>query len=322
MKKVLLIVNPKAHGGLLPQLAEILNIFSQADYRTEVYITQAAGDAALQVPVRALGKDIVVSCGGDGTMNEIVTGLMNMKPEDRPALGLIPAGTTNDLAKSHNIVGTMLDAAKLVVEDRENWVDIGCINGKKYFEYVAGFGAFTGTSYLVPSGAKSILGYTAYLVSGAVELLNLTSKSVRITTEEESWDDQIMSALITNASQVAGFRDKVAYNVDTNDGQFELLLIREPKDLVDMDQVLGSLVFVSDNKFVRRIKTSKVKFEFELPAAWVKDGEYAGDYTETVVENIHSAIRIIGGPPVHEVDWVTNAANIYTGLGQNPMPIV
>ena len=320
MKNVLLMINPKAHGGLLPQLAEILSIFSAADFRTEVYITQAPGDAAAKIPERALGKDIVVSCGGDGTMNEIVTGLMRMDRDDRPALGLIPTGTTNDLAKSHNIVGSVLDAAKLVIEDREVWVDIGCINGEKYFEYVTGFGAFTSSSYNVPSGAKSIMGYTAYLLSGAVELLNMTSQPVRITTEEKSWDDQIMSALITNASQVAGFRDKVAYNVDTNDGKFELLLIREPKDLIDMDQVLSSLVFVSDNQFVQRVKTSKVKFEFRRMTDWVKDGEYAGEYRAATVENIHSAIRIIEGPPVKEVDWVTNMANLYRDLGRNPAP--
>ena len=297
MKKVLFIMNPKAKGGKGTDLTSVLNVFSAEGCRTEVYISQYAGDITEKLPGLAPGNDIVVSCGGDGTMNEVVTGLMALPEEDRPALALIPAGTTNDLAHSHNIPDDFKEAARIAATGTIGAIDIGSLNGERYFEYVAGFGMFTDIPYSVGAAAKGAMGYPAYLLAGSAGLLNMTNMRVKLTTDEGYFEDDIMVCLITNATQVAGFKDVTGYDVDMNDGEFEIMIIYRPKNIYEFTEAVDALLNLKKYRLIKRIKTAHAHFEFETPVAWTLDGEYGGTYTSVDVDNLHSAIRIVEGVP-------------------------
>ena len=319
MRNILFIMNPKAKGGKGTDLTSILNVFSAEGCRTEVYISQSAGDITERVPEIAEGHDVVVSCGGDGTMNEVVTGLMRIPEEKRPALALIPAGTTNDLAHSHNIPDDFREAAKIAATGSVGHIDIGSLNQSRYFEYVAGFGMFTDISYSVGSAAKSAMGYPAYLLAGSAGLLNMTSIRVRLTTDEGVFEDDIMVCLITNATQVAGFKDVTGYDVDMNDGEFEIMIIYRPKNIYEFTEAVDALLNLKKYRLIKRIKTAHAHFEFETPTAWTLDGEYGGTYTSVDVDNLHSAVRIVEGVPGVKGKPVASSIinNMLAGLAGN-----
>lgn len=292
MKKLFFVMNPAAGmrkaNKILP---EILAVFNRADYEVITYITAAQGDARRAVCQRAHQMDIIVCCGGDGTFNETVAGLLESKA-DVP-LGYIPAGSTNDFASSLGLPTDPVEAAKKVVQGSCQSYDVGCFGGR-YFTYVASFGAFTKASYATPQNVKNALGHTAYLLEGIQEISQLRPVKVRMETEEGVIEDNVLFGAICNSTSVAGILTLDPKQVDMRDGLFEILLVRAPKNLSEIRECIQAVQQQKYNcKMITFCSAKKVTVEMKNPVPWTLDGEWERAHTAVEIENIHRAIQLV-----------------------------
>ena len=240
MKKLLFIMNPFAGQRRANRyLTDILTLFNRAGYDVTVYMTAGPGDGARMVEEKAADMDLIVCCGGDGTFNETVTGMLRAGA-DVP-LGYIPAGSTNDFAASLRLPTNVLKAAQLIVEGKPRRYDVGQF-GNRYFTYVASFGAFTRASYATAQSVKNALGHTAYLLEGIQELSQLKNIHVRLELDGgRVIEDDFLFGAISNSTSVGGILTLDPKQVDMSDGLFELLLVRAPQDLGEVSECLRAL---------------------------------------------------------------------------------
>lgn len=201
-KKLLFIFNPHSGKGLIKnKLLEIVDIMVKADYEVTIYPTQSKGDAQNHVREEAKNYDLIVCSGGDGTLDEAVSGMM--ESEEKTLLGYIPAGSTNDFANSLRIPKSMLKAANVAVKGRRFPVDIGYFNGDS-FVYVAAFGLFTAVSYQTSQQLKNVLGHAAYILEGMKQLLDIPVYKMRVEYDDEVLEDEFIYGMITNSISVGG----------------------------------------------------------------------------------------------------------------------
>lgn len=291
-KKLLLIVNPKSGKEKIKyHLLEILNIFTEGGYQVQVHITQNAMDACRIVLQEGGHKDLIVCSGGDGTLNETITGMMQLKK--KPVLGYIPAGSTNDFAASLGLPKKMEAAALAVVKGTDAPIDIGAFCGERYFVYLAGFGAFTEISYLTPQDKKNLLGHQAYMLESVRGLASIRSYPMKVECEELTLEGEFIFGMVTNTMSVGGFKGLVNQTVALGDGLFEVLLIRTPKTPLEFRSIVSSL-FLRDesSELVHKFKTKSIHFLSEEPVDWVLDGEFGGSRTDVTVENLNQALCI------------------------------
>lgn len=292
MKQLLLIVNPTAGTKKAAKsLSEIISVFNNAKYDTHVYITSSKGDATKAVKKFGKKMDLIVCCGGDGTLNETVTGLI--ENDLYVPLGYIPAGSTNDFANSLHLPSNVVKAAERIVNGEPQVYDAGKF-GDRYFVYVASFGAFTKTSYTTPQNIKNALGHTAYLLEGIQELTGIKKERIRIEINGEVCEDNYLFGAICNSTSVGGIITLNPDLVDMSDGEFEVFLIRAPKDI----QELGECIIALKNQkydcnmiTFRSAKSIKVFSDPDMP--WSIDGEKADGVEFVEIENINKRIIII-----------------------------
>lgn len=291
-KKMLFVFNPlSGKAQIRTKLMDILDIFIKAGYQVEVHVTQRALDARRVVEERGQGMDLIVGSGGDGTLNEMVSGIMGM--EVRPRIGYIPAGTTNDFAASHKIPRNMIRAAESIVMGAACPVDIGTFN-ERYFTYVAAFGAFTDVPYKTPREIKAVLGHPAYILEAAKSLGSIKASHVIMETEKEHYEGDVLVGMVSNANQIAGFKGLNGKNVRLDDGVFEVLLVENPQNILQLPEVVTSLLQNGHkSKLVRHFMASRVKFRFEEATEWVLDGEFGGKRKEVIIENRCRAVQIM-----------------------------
>lgn len=292
MKKLFFIMNPaagmKKANKLLP---EILGIFNRADYDVTVHITAAQGDAREQVKRRAGEMDLIVCCGGDGTFNETVAGLLE-SGKNIP-LGYIPAGSTNDFAGSLGLPSDPVRAARQIVEGTARYYDAGSFGGR-YFTYVASFGAFTKASYSTPQNIKNALGHTAYLLEGIQELSQLKPVHMRLETDEGILEDDYLFGAICNSVSLGGILTLDPNQVDMCDGIFELLLVRAPKELAEIGECIQAVQKQKYNcRMITFCKTQKAVIHTTSTLGWSLDGEKEPGHTDVEIENLHRAFRLV-----------------------------
>lgn len=293
-KKMFFLYNPHAgKSQIKSKLADIINVFMRADYEIQVYATQKPEEAIDAVRQYAAGVDCLVVSGGDGTLNEAICGLMQLPREQRPVVGYLPAGTTNDFAYTHRLSKDMVAAAETVVNGVREIVDLGLFEDR-YFTYVAGFGAFTDVPYKTPQEMKAILGHPAYLLEGMLSLGDLRPHTLRIELENDTLEGEFLLGLISNSERVAGFKGLHGKDVSINDGLLEVLLIRNPKNPADLSQTLtGLLQPDSQSPMVYRAKTRRIRLISETALDWVLDGEFGGRKAEVTIEAVPSAVEIL-----------------------------
>ncbi len=292
MKKMLLVVNPTAGmrkaARLLP---EITAIFNRADYDVHTYITAAQSDAECVVCARAAEMDLVVCCGGDGTFNETVSGLLR-SGADVP-LGYIPAGTTNDFASSLRLPLDPLKAAREIIDGAPQPYDVGML-GSRYFAYVASFGAFTKASYTTPQSVKNALGHTAYVLEGIQELSQIRNVAVRMELDGEEIAGNYLFGAICNSTSVGGILTLDPKQVDMADGQFEVLLVRAPKDFNEIRECIQALSTQKYNCGMITFRSARhVTVHASPDMPWTLDGEWEAGHSTVEVTNLHHAIRLI-----------------------------
>lgn len=295
MKKMLVIINPNAgKTQIRPWLMQVLDTFIKEGYWLEVYITQKGGEAADAAKVRGPEMDRIVCCGGDGTFDETLNGIMQLPVEKRPELGYIPAGTTNDFAHSLSIPDGITEAAQVAAAGQPFALDVGRMNGK-YFSYTAGFGAFTDVSYGTSQDLKKVLGHQAYIMEGARQLgAGLKSYPMRVEANGEVYEGKYLLGMVSNSIRVAGMTGIWGTDIAMDDGLFEVNLLREPPNLVGWGDLLSAFFVTHDeSEYITRFKTKQIRFISEKPVDWEQDGEFGGSFTEVEIEALPHAVRII-----------------------------
>lgn len=290
-KNLLFILNPNAgKGEIRSKMIRILQLFSAAGYDSLVSPTLHAWEIPEIIQRLANGVDLVVCCGGDGTLNETVTGLMQLDP--RPPLGYLPAGTVNDFASSLGIPKDLEAAAQAVLSGSPVDVDIGRF-GEQYFTYVAAFGAFTEVSYQTPQQSKNMFGRTAYVLEGLKCLTSLKSYPVSIEFDNGTCQGDYLFGMVSNASSVGGLK-LLDDRISMNDGMFEVLLIQKPDSLIEMQQVINAVLLHDySSPLITVFRTSNLTVSCENETPWTLDGEFGGAPQKIEIENLHLALRVI-----------------------------
>ena len=290
-KKMLFVFNPKAgKGKIKTHLLDIVDIFSSHDYEIIIRSTQAPRDAYEKAKEYANSVDMIVCSGGDGTLDEVVTGIM--EAESSVPIGYIPAGSTNDFANSLFMPKNMTKVAEMIMEEELYHCDIGRFN-QKTFAYVAAFGLFTDVSYETDQDLKNVLGHVAYVLEGVKRLFDIKSYHMKVTSDEVQAENDFIVGMITNSRSVGGFKNLTGKNVDMNDGLFEVTLIVHPKNPLQLQEIITALVMAEDNTdLIYSFKTKKLTIESDEEVPWTLDGEFGGDHSYVDIENRHKALNL------------------------------
>ena len=291
-KTLMLIVNPRA--GRSRSLAPLLNaisLFSEADYLVSLRQTTGQGDATRFVRENGAAFDRIVCYGGDGTLNETVTGLMDLPVP--PPLGYIPGGSTNDFAASLHLSDQPAEAAKQILDSSGKKLDVGTFNGRP-FVYVASFGALTKASYSAPQSAKNDLGHLAYILEGVKDLSTLRPYEATVTADGETFSGSFLFGAVTNATSVGGLMKLPEDQVVLDDGRFELLLIPNPKSPLDLQALLRSLLlqdYTGDGVIFRHASDIVVETPESFP--WTLDGEYGPGQERIEIHNLKQKLTFL-----------------------------
>lgn len=297
MKKLLFVYNPRAGKEMLkPRLSDVLDIFVKAGYEVTVHPTQAYRDAYYQIKEYEVGKyDQIVCSGGDGTIDEVATGMMKRREmgKDVVPVGYIPAGTTNDFAKSLHIPRKPLAAADNAVKGVPFPCDIGKFNDS-VFVYIAAFGIFTDVSYETDQAVKNVLGHMAYILEGAKRIFNIPSYKIKVEHDGEVIEDEFIFGMVTNSRSVGGFSNMVGKNIVFDDGLFEVTLIKTPKNPIALQEILAALLIEQvDTKHMYTFKTRKITFDSIEEIPWTLDGEFGGEQDYVEIQNVQKAMEIM-----------------------------
>lgn len=298
-KRLLYIYNPfagrqRARGSL----AEVVEVFSGCGWEVTVYPTAKARDATDAVVRMASRFERIVCCGGDGTLNEVVGGLLQLPPEQRVPVGYIPTGTTNDFSRTLDMPKTTVPLAQLAASGRPHPVDVGEAN-QHPFTYVAAFGLFTDVSYSTPQASKQMLGHLAYLLEGAGHLVNIPSYHMAVATPEGRFvEGDFIYGMVGNTVSVGGLVNLPRDLVKLDDGRFEVILVRQPKTIKDWQTILNALTTMQElpeDGPVLGFTAGEITFTCDGLVAWTVDGEFGGAQAVTTVVNHPGAVSIVYG---------------------------
>ena len=295
MKKMLFVYNPMAgKEQISTHLSNIVQVFCKASFEVTIFATAGPKDATRIVEERGTEYDYIVCSGGDGTMNEVATGLMSL--EQKPVCGYIPAGTVNDFASSLSIPKVMEEAASLVVNGEVFHCDLGQFN-EKYFMYVAAFGAFTEVSYQTPQELKNALGKTAYFVEALKHIAEIKVHHMKIIYDQGVIEDDFLLGLISNSESVAGFKAYQNRDIKMDDGLLEALFIRKIKNPVELQLVINSLLTKNlDSEQLLTISSSHFHIVSDDNIQWTLDGEDGGYFDEVDLQCHKRVLPIICEP--------------------------
>lgn len=292
--KAMIIINPRA--GKMKIKSALFNIaetFCKAGYEPVLQITGKKNDATefAQKAIRE-NYDILVCCGGDGTLNETMEGII--KSGKQIPLGYIPAGSTNDFAKTLGISTVPQNAAKMIMEGKPKSIDIGKFGKDRYFSYIASFGIFTSASYTATQTTKNIMGHLAYVVEGIRDIGVVKPYKVKVKTAEKEYEGEYIFGGVTNSTSVGGIVKLEKRLVDINDGLFEIVLVKNPKDVTEFGRIIKGIANsdLSDSMF-EFFKSSEITFETEEEISWSLDGEEATPGKKVTIKNIKGGIELL-----------------------------
>lgn len=294
-KKLLFIFNPRSgKGQIRSKLLDIIDVFVKGGYEVIVHPTQGPMDGCKMAQEMAKDVDLIVCSGGDGTLDEVVTGLMNA--DANVPIGYIPAGSTNDFANSLEIPRDMVEAAKNILEGQLYSFDVGDFNNDT-FVYVAAFGLFTDVSYQTSQNLKNILGHLAYVMEGAKRIFDVKSYQVSVEANGMTYEGEYIYGMITNSHSVGGFKNLIGPDVEMNDGLFEVTLIKKPKNPLELNEIIAALLNAYDNtSLIDAFKTDCLEIHSPESISWTLDGEFGGDHTDVKIKNKKQALDILINP--------------------------
>lgn len=293
LKRLHLIVNPNAGTRQARRfLPEMISVFNRAGYLCSVYVTEKRGDAVEFARAHAGEADLVVACGGDGTLNEVITGLQ--LGGHKPSLGYIPCGSTNDFASGLELPLAPLLACDSIVLGNPRPLDVGLFGSDRYFSYTASFGAFTSVSWSTSQNVKNVLGHAAYILEGIRSLADIHPIHMKVTADGHEYEDDYIFGAVCNSTSLGGVLKLDDSEVHMSDGLFEALLIPFPPDLLVLNRILTALrTHCYDDPSLYFLRASSFVFEGAPEITWTLDGEAAEGTSRVEIKNIHNAISLI-----------------------------
>ncbi len=293
-KKLMLIVNPAAgRGGYALELGEALRTLDAGGYRTTLYFTAGRGDATRFAAQNGGGYDAVACIGGDGTLSEVLAGLMKLPAP--PPVGYIPMGTANDVATTLGLPkNDTVGAVRRILSGTPHPFDVGGFGRDEYFAYIAAFGAFTEVSYATPQDQKKLLGHLAYVLQGAALLPKLETIHAVVEYDEGTLEGDYLYGSMSNSTSVAGIVRLKETMVSLGDGLSELVLVKDPGSVEGLGELVSSVLsqrFDSDKLVI--LHTKRAKFTFRRPVAWTRDGEAGGEHRSVELRNYHAPVKLI-----------------------------
>lgn len=290
-ERLLFIINPRAGQKKKEDfLVDVINEFNDNGYEVNIRFTRAQGDGTRLVCDYGIGSDMIVCMGGDGTLNEVIEGILETGL--KIPLGYIPAGSTNDFANSLNLPSDPLEAAKAMMEKKPKKIDIGKFNGR-YFVYTASAGIFTKASYSASQTVKNTFGHFAYVMEGIKDLTQVKRLNLKIELPEETIEGEYIFAAICNSTSIGGIMTLDQDRVDFSDGLFEMLLVKFPKDLIELGIIVTNLTNQKYDERVQLIPISKAKITDSSDIDWSLDGEKEEGKKKIKFKVMHNAIRFI-----------------------------
>ena len=294
MKKLMLVVNPVAgRGGFKNYFGEAMLALANGGYRTDLYFTRKGGDARSIAEEHATDYDLVACIGGDGTLSELLAGMMQLS--DPPPIGYIPMGTANDVASTLGLPkNDTLAAVKRILSGKPHPYDVGGFGESEYFSYIAAFGAFTDVSYVTPQDQKRAFGQLAYVMQGAAQLGKIEKIKTRVEYDDGVFEGELVYGSMTNSTSVAGFLHLPEELVSLGDGVSELVLVRDFMSIDAYGDLAAAVLSKNyDSNYLKILHTKKAKFTFEKPVAWTRDGEAGGEHREIELCNYHAPVQLI-----------------------------
>lgn len=293
MRKALIILNPCAGTRQANKsFVEILQVFNDADYETTVAVTQKSGDGTSFVMERGQWYDLIVAIGGDGTFNEVMNGVLSAGLHT--PIGYIPAGSTNDFGSSLGLTKDVVESARSIVNGTVHTLDVGKFNGRN-FSYVASFGAFTRTSYEASQSLKNTLGHLAYVLEGIKDIPSIKPEHLSLQTEYEQFEGEYLFGAICNSTSVAGLLTLSEKVVDMTDGKFEVLLIKTPTNVIELNQIVTALATqnFTNSPMITFFSTESLEITASPEMSWTLDGEYQEGCENIKIQNLHGVIKVL-----------------------------
>lgn len=290
-KRLLLILNPLAGKKKAKRvIGGIIKLYKNEDYVVTAVFTKRKDHATKIVKKRSRKYDVIVCCGGDGTLNEVLSGLAMVKKP--PLLGYIPMGSTNDFANGLKLPKNVINAAKKVIDGKIYEIDLGRFNDK-HFAYIASFGAFTQVSYATPQAMKNFWGHLAYVMEGIKDIPNIRPYRVRVEANGKIYEDDYIFGAVSNAMSIGGIIRLDPKIAKLDDGLFEVMLIKNPKTPAEMQRILKCLISRRfDDGIIDFFHASEIKVYAPEDMNWSLDGEYEKGGNEVVLKNMHKAVKI------------------------------
>lgn len=299
-KKLLFIYNANAgKGKIRNKLSLVIEKLCRADYEVTIYATAAPREATKMVIEEGKNYDVIVCSGGDGTINEVVTGLMYL--EDRPVCGYLPAGTVNDFASSLKIPKTPEKALDIILQGNIYNCDIGSFD-ERYFNYIAAFGAFTEVAYETPQNVKNALGKTAYFLDALKRIPQLRGYQMRVEYDNKVLEGEYIYGMVCNSKSVGGFPlEGKKYHMKLDDGLFEVVMVRMPNNAMELERTINALLSRSiDNPYIDAVRAKHIHIVGEDTVQWTLDGENGGSYKEVDICCNKRALRIFSSKKNHK----------------------
>lgn len=293
-KKLMLIINPAAgRGGFALNLGQALDMLDKGGFRTTLFFTSGREDATEFAKNCAAEYDTVACIGGDGTLSEVIAGLMSL--EKRPPLGYFPMGTANDVATTLALPkNDTTGAARRLLDGKPHPFDVGGFGNDKYFAYIAAFGAFTQVSYVTPQSQKKALGHLAYVLQGMAQLPKLETYMTRVEYDGGVFEGELVYGSMSNSTSVAGIVRLPEEMVSLGDGMSELVLVKNPGRIDELGEMAASVLTQRfDNENLLILHTKRARFTFDRPVAWTRDGEAGGEYQDISLRNYKAPINFI-----------------------------
>lgn len=290
-KKVLVLINPNSgKKNSKESVLDALNVFSANNYQMEIYLSQKPMDVTRYIEENGERFDVVAVFGGDGTLNEATNGLMKLK--HKPVISYFPTGTMNDFGTNFGLTNDMKQCANIACDGHIESFDVGKINSR-YFNYVAGFGAFCNVSYETKQELKKQIGNMAYIIKALHEIPNLHPYHVKMNLDGKVFEKDLMFGLIINGNRVAGFEMVEQADNTFKDGLFDIILVEHAPNLLELyNYPLGVLHPELNMKYVERYQVKSIIIESQEKLAWTLDGEEGEETLVARVENISQALQI------------------------------
>lgn len=290
-KKVLVLINPNSgKKNSKESVLDALNVFSANNYQMEIYLSQKPMDVTRYIEENGERFDVVAVFGGDGTLNEATNGLMKLK--HKPVISYFPTGTMNDFGTNFGLTNDMKQCANIACAGNIESFDVGKMNSR-YFNYVAGFGAFCNVSYETKQELKKQIGNLAYIIKALHEIPNLHPYHVKMNLDGKVFEKDLMFGLIINGNRVADFEMVEQADNTFKDGLFDIILVEHtPNPLELYNYPLGVLHPELNMKYVERYQAKSIIIESQEKLAWTLDGEEGEETLVARVENISQALQI------------------------------